>query len=413
MLSINAQKIKRKYKRLRSVIRSLTSVKTWLHPVKKCIFYDVSFLSTYDNKTGISRVVKAIFRELKKTEKLRRYEIVPVWMTFGANKLFLAYCEQDANGILFVQKRLIVKPKEGDIFLSFDADMNVQSSNKLFLQDLKKEGCRVIIGIHDLLPLKLREVSFLKKHVKDFGRWLNNLQDIAEFVCISRTTEMDLWEYFRASSAKTIKICHFMLGVDPKSVNTLSDAPPKLKKLLDKGGSISRKINFLMVGTIEPRKCHDFILKTFEILWKEYSNLNLFIVGKKGWMVDEFYQRLITHPKVGTNLFYLGQVSDSTLYYLYQNCDCLICPSLDEGFGLPVIEAAMHGTSLIVRDIPIFREVAGKGAFFFGAKGEDELSREILDWVHLFQINTHPKSAKVPILSWTEATSELIKVLRL
>ncbi|MGO4213976.1 glycosyltransferase, partial [Terriglobus sp. YAF25] len=51
-------------------------------------------------------------------------------------------------------------------------------------------------------------------------------------------------------------------------------------------------------------------------------------------------------------------ISDAELHSLYANCECVLAPSLTEGFGLPVVEALQRGARVVCSDIPAFREMA-------------------------------------------------------
>ena len=61
---------------------------------------------------------------------------------------------------------------------------------------------------------------------------------------------------------------------------------------------------------------------------------------------------------------FLGRISDGELKWLYQRTALTIYLSLDEGFGLPPIEASAFGSPLLVSDIPVFRETVGDTAAF-------------------------------------------------
>ncbi|QEE29186.1 glycosyltransferase [Terriglobus albidus] len=51
-------------------------------------------------------------------------------------------------------------------------------------------------------------------------------------------------------------------------------------------------------------------------------------------------------------------ISDAELNALYTSCECVLAPSLTEGFGLPVVEALQRGARVVCSDIPAFREMA-------------------------------------------------------
>ena len=142
---------------------------------------------------------------------------------------------------------------------------------------------------------------------------------------------------------------------------------------------------FLMVGTIEPRKGYAEVLEAFDQLWAAGHAMNLVVVGKAGWMVDDTLARFQSHVRLGEDFFWLDAASDECLEDMYQCATCLIAASKGEGFGLPLIEAARHGVPMIVRELPVFREVAGESAYYFGGPESAGLAESVLDWLTLYE----------------------------
>lgn len=66
---------------------------------------------------------------------------------------------------------------------------------------------------------------------------------------------------------------------------------------------------------------------------------------------------------------FLGRITDGELAWLYQHTSLVITLSLDEGFGLPAVEAALFGAPLVASDIPVFRETVGGYADFVDPRG--------------------------------------------
>lgn len=60
----------------------------------------------------------------------------------------------------------------------------------------------------------------------------------------------------------------------------------------------------------------------------------------------------------------LGRVTNAELRWLYEHASVTLCVSLDEGFGLPPLEAASFGSPLVVSDIPVFHEILGESVTF-------------------------------------------------
>ncbi|MGC9079929.1 MAG: glycosyltransferase family 4 protein, partial [Nanopusillaceae archaeon] len=175
---------------------------------------------------------------------------------------------------------------------------------------------------------------------------------------------------------------------------------------------ISKKPYFLMVSTIEPRKGHRQVLKAFEILWRKGYDFNLVFVGKQGWMVEDFINYIQNHPEKDKRLFWLGHVSDDLLEILYKNATATIMASEGEGFGLSIIESAYYKTPIIARDIPVFREIAKDGAYYFpNTKDEKVLADSILEWYRLHRENKHPKPDNIKWMSWKEHAEKLKEII--
>ena len=175
--------------------------------------------------------------------------------------------------------------------------------------------------------------------------------------------------------------------------------------------TLAGSTNFLMVGTLEPRKGHALALAAFEQLWLAKHPVNLVLVGKKGWLVDDLVKRLQQHPQQGKKLFWLQGVSDEFLEEIYATSSCLLLPSEGEGFGLPLIEAAQHSLPVIARDLPVFKEVAGDHAYYFSGFEPMHLGQAIETWLELYRSGQHPVSVDMPRLTWQQSTEQLLNAL--
>jgi glycosyltransferase involved in cell wall biosynthesis len=165
-----------------------------------------------------------------------------------------------------------------------------------------------------------------------------------------------------------------------------------------------------MVGTIEPRKGYAQVLEAFEHLWQQGSNAQLVIVGKQGWMMEQWVDNVRSHLRLGKQLFWLEAISDEFLEALYGKSSCLITASEGEGFGLPLIEAAMHHLPIIARDIPVFREVAGEHALYFSG-GPLQLAKAIEQWLGLAAKNAQPHSEKMGWSTWKQSAQSLLELV--
>jgi len=166
-----------------------------------------------------------------------------------------------------------------------------------------------------------------------------------------------------------------------------------------------------MIGTIEPRKGHNQVLSAMERLWAEGEHVSLLICGKQGWMAESTAQRLHSHVELGRRLFWLNQASDEALLELYLIASGMLMASEGEGFGLPLVEAARHGVPIITRDLPVFREISGDHAFYFSGTDPADLADALRTWLNLYRRGEHPKSDRLPRLTWEESTKQLLQVV--
>ena len=117
-------------------------------------------------------------------------------------------------------------------------------------------------------------------------------------------------------------------------------------------------------------------------------------------------KRIQDHPEHDKRLYWLPGISDEMLEHVYHSARALLAASEGEGFGLPLIEAAQHGLPIIARDIPIFREVAGEGAYYFCGEDPTALANALLRWLSLG--DAAPASTGIPWLTWRQSSSQLL-----
>jgi glycosyltransferase involved in cell wall biosynthesis len=124
---------------------------------------------------------------------------------------------------------------------------------------------------------------------------------------------------------------------------------------------ISQKDYFLFVGTREPRKNLDALVKAYGMLSEPIrSKHHLLIVGDDGWGNIRL-PKLISKSGLTDCVTVKAYASDAELLNYYRSALCLVMPSLYEGYGLPILEAQSLGTPVITSNIASMPQVAGKG----------------------------------------------------
>jgi glycosyltransferase involved in cell wall biosynthesis len=117
----------------------------------------------------------------------------------------------------------------------------------------------------------------------------------------------------------------------------------------------------LCVGTHEPRKNHLALLHAAELLWREGLRFNLVLVGGRSWNDDRFTAELATARARNRPVETVTTMSDTMLWAAYRLARCMVFPSLNEGFGLPIAEALSCGTPVVTSNYGSMAEIAARG----------------------------------------------------
>jgi hypothetical protein len=121
----------------------------------------------------------------------------------------------------------------------------------------------------------------------------------------------------------------------------------------------------LVVSTIEPRKNAGFLFDWFQKTTLLPSDMELWWVGKLGWMISRAELQRMANRAVGRRVRFLGNVSDARLCRLYQEAGWSIYPSRYEGFGFPILDSLRHGTPVLSSCTSSMGEFDHPGVFFF------------------------------------------------
>jgi glycosyltransferase involved in cell wall biosynthesis len=235
--------------------------------------------------------------------------------------------------------------------------------------------------VYDLLPVQYPQFWPLEAQADILHHeWLSIVTSYDEVICISETTAKRCREFLEGKypprfpyrsrlerapvrlGSRKAEISAIPLGCDFESEPLSKGLPENAEELLKKFRS---KPTFLMVGTLEPRKGHRQMLEVFEQLWSQGEDVQLVIVGRHGWLMEDFVALLEWHSERRRRLFWLSDVNDEFLDKIYEACSCLLAASFDEGYGLPLVEAIQRDKPVLARDIEVFRETAESDVRYF------------------------------------------------
>ncbi|RXA97768.1 MULTISPECIES: glycosyltransferase [Yersinia] len=391
---------------------------------KKRIFYDVTATARTSLRTGIERVTRTLVAELIK-RNIDDVIILPVYM----EKVNDDYILKHAHG--FVRELFNKVPDcfndepvdfyEGDILFSSDLNCDdvVDANIHGFYLKLKQKGMKICFMVNDILPVTNPEF-FPPGSSDNFKEWLKVITSISEKIVFISKSVLNSYENW--CDKNNINIDKVILGWSHlgADIDAVPVKPSDNSKKNQTASLVDKKITFLMVGTLEPRKGHLQVLEAFDILWNKGIDVNLIIVGKEGWLqlpnelrrtIPNIVSKLKKHSELNHHLFWFDHVDDNELNSIYSSSSALIFASEAEGFGLPLIEAARKSLPLIIRDISVFREIVGENAFYFDSQDPNVLSDAIIEWIMQYKDDTHPTSENLSWLTWSDSASHLVRFL--
>jgi len=172
----------------------------------------------------------------------------------------------------------------------------------------------------------------------------------------------------------------------------------------------------LFVGTIEPRKNVDGLLRAFRHLLDKYNieNVGLAIAGGRGWLYEEVLDQ-IHSLNLDRQVFMLGRVGDDDLHKLYVAARCHVHPAHYEGFGLPPLEAMACGTPTIVSNVSSLPEVVGDAALLVSPQNWEELAVAIHRLLTDDELHAELREKglqRARCFSWTQAAERTLEVYR-
>ena len=366
----------------------------WTH---ENIFFDVSSITQYDGGTGVQRVVNKLYLNLCRISQIK---ITPIrWLgEYVTSDVY--HCRLNHTDYTNTESRICLKNND-KILLADLSLLEVPSC----LSEIRKSGGISYVIVYDLLPLLIRDLV-PDAHKRNFKRYIDSVLKFADnVICISKTVAHDVFEYMQANNIvreKELRIHWFHLGFD------ISASTGNPRPIIDEFRKRIKTL-FLLVGTISPHKNQELALRALAKVSVDApeANIGLLIIGHSGWK-DQGFKDMLLHDGVRNHVLWLQDATDFELEYSYKIADALLFPSQNEGFGLPLVEAAYQGLQILCSDIPIFRELAGDNAEYFTLTNEDELSKSMMQWD---KENNHPDSGNIRLYTWQECTEEILNIL--
>ncbi|OGH13693.1 MAG: hypothetical protein A2860_04580 [Candidatus Levybacteria bacterium RIFCSPHIGHO2_01_FULL_37_33] len=245
--------------------------------------------------------------------------------------------------------------------------------------------------------------------LKLWGRY--SIKKAKKIITISKSSKNDIIKAYGVSENK-ISVIYPGVKSEIQSASWRTKLKMQNSKLLKEKYRVKGDY-ILFVGTLQPRKNIERLVEAFSRLKSKVKNLNLVIIGKKGWM----YEDILNAPEkynVSDRVKFLDSVSDEELPVFYQNAICFVLPSLYEGFGLPVLEAMKYGCPVITSNVSSLPEAGGDAALYFNPENVNDIAEKIKKVIEdktLREEMIQKGYQQIKKFSWEKTARETLQVL--
>lgn len=227
-----------------------------------------------------------------------------------------------------------------------------------------------VVTVHEVYALAGRDYFTREFQRKFSALLLEAVKRAARVIAVSQYVADQLVKY--ASLAEE-KIRVIPEGVDlPTHRMTPDERAQERERLVGKS-----HLMVLNVGVLQARKNTLNALRALEKLPPHYR---LVLAGGEGYRSQEVHDG-IRRQRLESRVTLLGHVAPERVPALYQAADVLLFPSLEEGFGLPVLEAMAHGLPVVTSNTSALPEAGGDAALYADPHDPTDLAEKVLQAV--------------------------------
>lgn len=339
-------------------------------------------------RTGTENYSYQLLKALSKIDQKNQYLIYTRSLTDHISSMIIELMKLSKNFKVVEIPRKRFWTQGGLTLQTFKDNLDVLFVPAHTLPLIRKPGLKTVVTVHDLGSEYLPAMHQLKQRLYLSFMQKYQLKTATKIIAVSNATKKDLVK---------------RIGINPKKVSVIYEGYDN--KLFKPHHNLQPKTYYLFVGTVQPRKNLERLIKAFSryvargpassvsrrassltsfaaATRREPSSLSplattLVIAGSKGWLSDEIY-KLPKELGIEERVKFLGYVQDKNLPALYSGAIALVFPSLFEGFGLPILEAQACGCPVITSNVSSMPEVAGKGAILVDPCDIDAISHAMI-----------------------------------
>ena len=232
-------------------------------------------------------------------------------------------------------------------------------------------------------PLLYLKKSVTTVHDLTTARFVNPTKNTAVFLVKQQIYKVVIL-YAAHKSKKIITPSNYVKedlvkysGIKPSKVVVTYEAADKIKAQPKPLNGLEGKDFIMYIGRPMPHKNLWRLIEAFDSLKAVYPDLLLVLAGKLDQNYTDIKKRAAKEGIQG--VVFTDFISEAELRWLYENCKAYVFPSLSEGFGLPGLEAMVHGAPVVSSNATCLPEIYSDAAHYFDPLDKYSISKAIGD----------------------------------
>jgi glycosyltransferase involved in cell wall biosynthesis len=333
---------------------------------------------TLTGRAGMGRYAREVLRGLARRDDVELVPIVPRGDASAIGALDLARPVLDVievPGRSRVAHGLWERYRLGTVLKRYPVDV-VHGIKHI----VPRTRSPTVLTVHDVVLLTWPQQADLVRRVLLPRQYRASLRSARVLVTYSEATRRRLAEFDPALGAKAITA---PIGFTPE---LLAAAPIPVPELVGRAFA-------LVVGDLSPRKNIGFLADLWPEIFATTHGLLLAVVGPDGARSRPTQRRVAKLVDAGMAVR-PGYVPDGVLRWCYDHARLVLLPTLEEGFGLPVLEAAVFQVPVVANPEPALVEVGGGWATFVDLADRDGWVQAVVD------VNATHDPAREPLADW-------------
>lgn len=274
---------------------------------------------------------------------------------------------------------------------------------------------KIVLTVHDMIPITHSQAVFPNRKLRRFWNLKQNLafRQAAAIVTASQYSKQQIVKHSHLPE----DLVHLLSAGAGEDFKTLPH-DSAMEAVLEEYGLVGHRF-LLYVGGISPHKNLRMLVDAFSMLVKqdEFADVRMVLVGD--YQGDSFLsdypllREKVADLGLADKIIFTGYIEDRILAFLYNAASLFVLPSLEEGFGLPAVEAMACGVPVVASHTGALVEIVGDAALFFDPQNAEELLeavRRILSNSVVAEELRRRGLQRAKNFTWTNAAERLLSV---